>query len=121
MGKKYWIAIAAVAAVAVACVAVWFWQRNVKVDNPAAQIMINGEIVKVLPLDEDCEFTVECENGYNVVTVKNGTVCVSDADCPDKVCVSTGAISGGAIPIVCLPHRLEVVVVGVSSEFDAKV
>lgn len=106
---------------AAACVAVWIVQRNVKYDNSVVKIWVNGEIVKVIPLNEDIEFTVECESGYNVITVKDGAVCVSDADCPDKVCVSTGAISGGAIPIVCLPHRLEVLVVGENSEFDAQV
>ena len=28
------------------------------------------------------------------------------ADCPDKVCVDTGWIGNGAVPIVCLPHHL---------------
>lgn len=121
MGKKYWIAVGAVAAVAVACVAVWVMQRNTKIDNPAARIMVDGKVVKEISLAEDCEFIIECENGYNVIMVRDGAVCVSEADCPDKVCVSTGAISGGSIPIVCLPHRLEVVVVGGNSEFDAEV
>ena len=51
-------------------------------------------------------FTVECGFGYNVIEVERGRVRVSEADCPDRFCVRQGWVSGGAVPIVCLPHRL---------------
>lgn len=42
----------------------------------------------------------------NTLLIEPGRICVSEADCPDLVCVKTGWISDGAAPIVCLPHRL---------------
>ncbi len=81
---------------------------NIKTGALYAEIYSNGELVKKLPLSEDTVFKVECESGYNVIQISGGAVSVTDADCPDKVCVKTGALSDGVIPIVCLPHRLEV-------------
>lgn len=89
-------------------------------DNPCAQIYVGGELYKTLPLSEDAEVTVETELGRNVVTVKDGAVSVTEADCPDKVCVRTGALSGGDVPIICLPHRLEIRIADGSADTDAK-
>ena len=38
--------------------------------------------------------------------VRPGAIRVSEADCPDKICVGMGWLTDGAAPIVCLPHRL---------------
>ena len=51
-------------------------------------------------------FMVEGESGYNVIEVEDGRVRVSDADCPNGYCVRQGWVTGGAVPIVCLPNRL---------------
>ncbi|MCF0253624.1 MAG: NusG domain II-containing protein [Duodenibacillus sp.] len=48
------------------------------------------------------------ESGTNTLLVEPGRISMSFADCPDLVCVNTGTISNGAMPIVCLPHRLAV-------------
>lgn len=111
VSKKYIIAIAALLVLAVVGIAVWFIMKNAERENPTAEIIQNGKVIKTVPLSEDTEFTITCEDGYNTVVIRNGAVMISDADCPDRVCVKTGAISGGAVPIVCLPHRLEVRVI----------
>lgn len=46
------------------------------------------------------------DGGYNTVLVTPGEIAVTDANCPDKVCVHMGAIRTKSIPIVCLPHKL---------------
>lgn len=108
MKKKTAIVWAILAATAVGGIVVFLMMRGIKVENPVANVYLNGELVYTLPLDEDAEVRVESENGYNVVKVENGEVRISEADCPDLVCVRTGAISGGTVPIVCLPHRVEI-------------
>lgn len=119
MNKGIAIAASILAIIAAAGIVVWIIMKNVPVDNPKVNIYLNGELLKTLPLNENGEFTVECEAGYNVIRIEKNSVFVSAADCPDKVCVNTGAISGGTVPIVCLPHRVEVRVVSGSSETDA--
>lgn len=120
MSKKLKIGVAIALVVALLCVAVWIVMKNVAVENPTAEVILNGEVIKTIPLSQDCEFTVKSDVGYNVVTVKNGAVSVTEADCPDKVCVRTGAISGGAVPIVCLPNKLEIRIISGSAEIDAQ-
>ncbi len=111
MSKRYIIALAALLIAAAAGIAVWFVLRNAGREDPTAEVIQNGKLIRSVPLSENTEFTVTCADGYNTVTVKDGAVMITSADCPDKVCVKTGAISGGAVPIVCVPHRLEIRIV----------
>ena len=111
MSKKYYIALAALLVIAAAGIAAWFIMKKTRFEEPTAEIIQDGKLLKTVPLSENTEFIIECDDGYNTVTVKDGAVMISAADCPDLVCVKTGAISGGAMPIVCLPHRLEVRVI----------
>ncbi len=74
-----------------------------------ACIYSNGELVRTIDLKAENEmtFTISSANGgYNVISVKNGSISVTDADCPDKICVYTGAVSDGVQPIVCMPNKL---------------
>lgn len=41
------------------------------------------------------------EIGRSLILVEGGTVCVIQADCPDKVCVHTGPISQEGEVIAC--------------------
>ena len=43
---------------------------------------------------------------YNLITIADGTVCVSAAGCPDQTCVQMGVLRSDYLPIVCLPNRL---------------
>ncbi len=86
--------------------------------NPTVEIYQNGVLIKKMPLSQNAEFTVSCENGTNVIKIENGAVRVDYADCPDKVCVNMGAVKG-AVPIVCLPHRLEIRVADGENSVDA--
>ena len=88
-----------------------------------AYVYLDGEMIESLDLSlvaEPYSFTVECEDGINVITVENGRICISDADCPDGSCIRQGWISGGATPIVCLPHKLVIELVNaVPPDVDA--
>ena len=66
----------------------------------------------VLPLDQPGSRTVSSA-GYTVtVTVENGTVRVSENDCPGGDCMRTGAISRAGQSIVCMPGRVVVKIIG---------
>lgn len=119
MNKKVLAGIIALLAAAAAGIVIFAVLMNIPRKNSTAEIYQNGVLIKRVPLSVDSEFTVECEGGVNVVTVENGAVRVSYADCPDKVCVNRGAVSGGAVPIVCLPHKLEIRIVDGENSVDA--
>lgn len=119
MSKKAIIGVLALLAAAAVCTAIFVFMMNIKRENAAAEVYLGGVLVRKEPLSRDIEFAVESENGVNVVKIENGAVKVAFADCPDKVCVNRGAVSGGAVPIVCLPHRLEIRIVGGENGADA--
>ena len=76
-----------------------------------AEIWSEGRLVKTVSRSTDQELTVESAGGVNVITVRDGSVAVTRADCPDGYCVKRGFCDGGA-QIVCLPHRLVIRFVG---------
>ena len=106
MKKK--IIIAAGAVLLLAAALYLFFMLTPGAEGKTAVITVNGETVRKTELSSaaDETFTVECENGYNVISIKNGEISVTDADCPDKVCVEHGALKTAMLPIVCLPHKL---------------
>ena len=100
-------------------IAAWIWLRSTAVTNAAAEIYSDGVLIKTVSLSENTRFTVEHGDGYNVIEVQDGAVSVVEASCPDKVCIHTGAVSQGAVPIICLPNRLEVRVISADNNVDA--
>ena len=64
------------------------------------------EQLDLLAVTEPYSFTVESGPGINIISVEKGRIRISEANCPDGLCVRQGWISGGAMPIVCLPHQL---------------
>lgn len=82
-----------------------------KTPGMTANIQVDGESVARLDLSKDTQMTVGGpDTDYNVIEVKDGTVCVLEADCPDKICVQTGRISQEGEIIACLPHKLIIVI-----------
>lgn len=85
-----------------------------------AVVTVDGQTVAVLPLAADTALTVGEDRGFrNTVEVAGGRVRVTDADCPDRLCVRQGWISYDGESIVCLPHKLVVAVRGGEGGPDA--
>ena len=75
-------------------------------------IPCKGEITGTYPLKDNNKINVSYdEGGYNTITIKDGKVNVSAANCPDKVCVKHTSISLTDETIVCLPHKLIVKII----------
>lgn len=75
-------------------------------DMAVAVIEQDGREILRLSLDEERTVRIPCDNGFNVIKTDGQSVYVSEADCPDQICVRQGKISGSKESIVCLPHRL---------------
>ncbi len=61
------------------------------------------------PVEEETPFVfvIEGENGaYNEITIKEGKIGVTDASCPDHLCMRQGFIHTSLLPITCLPNKL---------------
>lgn len=75
-----------------------------------AYIYQDSELLQTIDLStvtEEYSFIVQTQDGHsNTITVKQGAIAISDADCPDKLCVSLGFARNSYLPLVCLPHKL---------------
>lgn len=72
----------------------------------------NGRETARYSLSEDRTVRLETREGFNVLTISAGRAAVTEADCGDHTCVSTGWIHRQGESIICLPHRLVVHVEG---------
>ncbi len=75
--------------------------------------------IDLTSLTQTYTLPVEGDNGlWNRVVAQQGRICVEEASCPDQVCVHQGWISDSSVPIVCLPNKLVVEIVGEEGAFD---
>ena len=79
-----------------------------------AVVTVDGQEVGRYPLRKSGTFPLN--GGSNILVVENGEAWVSDADCPDKVCMGMGKISRNGEFIACLPNRLRIVVEGAAEQ-----
>ena len=75
-------------------------------DGDMVLITVDGRLYGTSKLHEDREIEMKNEYGYNIISIHDGQVSVTDADCPDKYCVKQGEISKNDESIICLPHKL---------------
>lgn len=75
-----------------------------------ADIYQNGTLLESIPLSSVAEgytLTVTGENGaVNEIEIRPGSIGITSASCPDRLCVHQGFISNSLLPITCLPNRL---------------
>ena len=109
MKTRYWVLLLAVALAVSVGLSLWLLLPGE--DAEAAEIWSNGKLLYTLDLQTDQVKTVESANGTNVITVKDGKIAVTEADCPDGYCMDRGYCSSGA-QIVCLPNRLVIKFIG---------
>ena len=84
-----------------------------------AAVYVDGTKTAEYPLSENTEVLLETEDGgYNVLVIRGGCADVTDADCPDKICVNTHPARYSGESITCLPNRTQIVIEGGESEVD---
>ena len=66
----------------------------------------------IYSLQENQTICIETAYGKNIVEIFDGEVYVKEADCPDQICVKQGKMTGGGVPIVCMPHRVVIEIGG---------
>ena len=89
-------------------------------DEGASLTVTVGDKSETYSLKNDRVFTLENNGIVLTVCIENGEVYVSSADCPDKVCASSGKISKVGQTVVCAPAMISLRIVGGNGgELDA--
>ena len=103
MKNKYWMILLAV--LLLICVGLSIWLLWPGEQTQWAEVWSDGQLIETVYLGTDRELTVESPYGTNVITVRDGKIGVTEADCPDHYFIKRGFCNSGA-QIVCLPNRL---------------
>ena len=100
-------------AVIILAAGIWLATELLKEDGSFAVVTVNGSETARYSLSEDAEIRLESENGgFNVLVIKNGKADITEASCPDHVCVDQRAISRTGEAITCLPNKTVITVDG---------
>ena len=100
------------AVLAPACLLFFIYRFMFSTPAAYAEVSVDGQTVMELDLNKDTVLTIDGWNGgTNTITVQDGAVSVTEASCPDHVCVQTGPVSRAGELIVCLPNRMIVTVI----------
>ena len=106
-GDVVLIAVILVLAVA-AYVGIKFYQ-GMSTEEPVAVVTVDGAEYGRFPLDVDVTEKIELLDGaYNILVVKDGAADITEASCPDGICVNHRAVSRQSETIVCLPNKVVV-------------
>jgi hypothetical protein len=78
------------------------------VEGPVAVVTVNGQETGRYPLSSDGIFPLN--GGSNILVVSDGEAWVSEANCPDKICMGMGKISHSGEFIACMPNGVLIIV-----------
>lgn len=85
-----------------------------------AVIYQDGIAIQTIDLDAvDTTYTLTItgdDGAWNTVSVQPGSIAITEASCPDKVCVRMGYIHNDSLPITCMPNHLVIRIEGTQNE-----
>ena len=96
-------------AVILAAAVLLFLGTKIMHKSPAEviEISVDGKVIETLDLAKDQELTIDgVSGGTNHLIIKDGEAWVSEATCPDRLCVHQGTIHLDGEIIVCLPNKM---------------
>lgn len=114
MKKKDWILLACLLTAAGILYVLTGVNKGQSLAYVAAEV--DGEEVARWPVDQDTEADVDTEYGHNRIRIRNGSVVMVEADCPDGYCKEQHAIGADGGSIICLPHHLVIAMVKENGE-----
>lgn len=97
--------IALILILAVSAVLVWLCFSLLSPEGDYVVVTVDGVEKARYPITEDTEVRLEKVDGYNILVIRDGHADVTDASCPDGLCVDFHPISHDGETIVCLPNK----------------
>lgn len=88
-------------------------------ENGVVVVHQDNKVYARYALDEDRKITIDEKGHINKITIKDGVVQMSFANCHSQDCVKQGKIKDGSKTIVCLPHKVVVEIEKSQSKYDS--
>lgn len=99
--------------VAVVLVVAGFFALMPRGQGAQVEVTVDGDIYGIYALDEKQEIPIVIDGvTTNLLVISGGMADMTEANCPDKLCVHQREISKNNETIVCLPNRVVVRVTG---------
>ena len=85
------------------------WYSAASTREAEAVVEVDGQEQGRYPLDQDTSVEIRLEDGsYNLLEIKDGKADITEASCPDKICVDHRPVSRRGESLVCLPNKVVV-------------
>lgn len=110
--KKYKNDILLILAVLLLAGGAWLYTTLNRETGAEVVVSVAGEELCRLPLSADTELEIGEGEKRNLLVISDGEARISEASCPDHVCVKRGRVSFDGQSIVCLPNKVVVSIVG---------
>lgn len=79
-------------------------------DNVIVEIVQDGTVIYTFDLSKIENQTLKIDSpdstSSNTISIFDGQICITEAECPDLICVKSGILRSDRMPIVCLPNRI---------------
>lgn len=93
--------------VLVSAVLIWVLFRYMNGSEGDSVVVIqDGQETERYLLSEDNIYIISYGEEYNLLMISDGEAFITDADCPDGLCMKQRAIFRDGESIICLPHKL---------------
>lgn len=97
----------------------WGYSLITRSEGSIVVVTVDGAEYGKYSLLMEREIDIVTEYGTNTLVISGGMATVTEADCPDGLCISQRDIRYEGESIVCLPHKLVASIEGgTSSEVD---
>jgi len=111
-----------VAVIGLLAILLWLGIYFTQNEGAYAYVTVKNAEYGKYPLDTDTEIRIGDGSTYNILVIKDGKAEVTEASCPDKLCVHQGKVHYDGQSIICLPNKVVVEIVGgEQSKVDAVV
>jgi hypothetical protein len=109
MKKNDFILIAGLLLAALAAFGGISWYLAADTQKAEAVVEVDGQEKGRYLLDQDTSVEIQLEDGsYNLLEIKDGRADITEASCPDKICVDHRPVSRRGESLVCLPNKVVV-------------
>ncbi len=105
-----------IASILIVAIALFLVVEMTKEEGAGVTVKVDGVDIAEYSLSKNGTYSLN--GGTNILVIEDGKAYLSDANCPDKLCVHQGKISMTGETITCLPNKLTVTVFGTEQSVD---
>jgi len=90
--------------------------ERVTTQGSVVLVEVDGELRYKADLQSDASVIIQGASGKLTLQIREGRVSISEADCPNHICVRTSPKSRSGELIVCAPNKTMIQIVGQTDE-----